>query len=292
MRDFQILVDSTADITESEMKDYDIDYLHMSFYLNGKIYDASLNWTEIDPLDYYKLMREGFRPMTGQASYNEITNKFASYLEKGKDILYIGCSSSLSGTINLARIIACDFIDKYPDQKIVIVDSLRSNYSQAMLAIHASRMKKGGTSLGECVRILFQDRLKFQTYGLLESLEWIKKAGRVRKTYKVKNILGYRFLVYSDAEGENALFDSYKSRKSAINALAQIVKERLENNINNLYIEHGDCYEDALLLKDILIEKGIKNEIRISYLGPIVGATIGPDSLTVSFYGKKVLPNE
>ena len=289
MKNFQILVDSTADISLTLQKEYDIDYLHMSFFLKGKIYDASLDWTEIFPQSYYSMMRGGERSLTTQASLNEITSKFESILKRGDDILYIGCSSQLSGTINIARIVAGDYIDTYPKQHIVILDSLRSNYSQAMLAIKASKLKKEGKSLGETVRILFQERLKYQTYGLLESLEWIKKAGRVRKTYKVKNILGYRFLVYSDAEGNNALFDSIKARKSALNKLANIVLERLEKSDDAIYIEHADCLEDALTLQSFFQDNGIQNEIQISTLGPIVGATTGPDSITISFYGKKVV---
>ena len=287
MNEFKILVDSTSDISPQDQEAYEIDYLHMSYYLKGQIYDASLSWKEITPDEYYSMMKEGYRSLTGQASLNEISSKFESLLSKGYDILYIGCSSMLSGTINNARIIACDFIDKYPHNQIVIMDSLRSNYSQAMMAIQASKMKKENKSLGETVSYLFQERLKYQTYGLLDSLEWIKKAGRVKKTYKVKNILGYKFLVYSDADGYNTLFDSCMSKKSGLSQLADIVKERIEEK-HDIYIEHASCLSNAELLKEYLLERGIKEEIHILDMGPIIGATTGPDSLTVSFYGKKV----
>ncbi len=288
MPELKILVDSTADLSLEDRQKYNIDYLHMSFYLDKKIYDASLDWEEIQPKSYYRILREGHRSFTGQASINEITIKFEAALSQGKDVLYIGCSSMLSGTINNARIVACDFIDKY-DNKIVIIDSLRSNYAQGMMAIMAAKMYQEGHTLGEIVHVLHRDRLRYQTFCYLDSLEWMKKAGRVKSSYKLKDLIGFHSLVFSDADGYNSLFRSPKTKKGGLTSLAEIVYERLDKKANqDIYIEHADCLEDALEFSQILKSYGIKNTIKIAYLGPIIGATTGPQSLTVSFYGKKI----
>ncbi len=288
MSELKILVDSTSDLSLEDRQKYNIDYLHMSFYLDKKIYDASLDWDEIQPKKYYGLLKDGHRAFTGQASLNEITTKFEQALSQGKDVLYIGCSSMLSGTINNARVVACDFIDKY-DNKIVIIDSLRSNYAQGMMAITAAKMYQEGHTLGEIVHILHRDRLRYQTFCYLDSLEWMKKAGRIKTSFMLKNLIGFHSLVFSDSDGYNSLFRSPKTRKGALSSLVDIVISRIDKKTNSdIYIEHADCLEDALELSNRLKEKGIKNTIKIAYLGPIIGATTGPQSLTVSFYGKKI----
>ncbi|QOS39130.1 DegV family protein [Treponema rectale] len=288
MPELKILVDSTADLSLSDRQEYDIDYLHMSFYLDKKIYDASLDWEEIRPEDYYALMDQGHRSFTGQASLNEITTKFEQALSQGKDVLYIGCSSMLSGTINNARIVACDFIDKY-DNKIVIIDSLRSNYAQGMMAIKAAKLYQEGHTLGEIVHVLLRDRLRYQTLCFLDSLEWMKKSGRIKSSFMLKNLIGFHSLVFSDSEGYNSLFRSTKTKKGALSMLADIIYQRVDKKSGDpIYIEHGDCINEAHKLAVLLKNKGIKNPIQISYLGPIIGATTGPESLTISFYGKKV----
>jgi fatty acid-binding protein DegV len=71
--------------------------------------------------------------------------------------------------------------------------------------------------------------------------------------------------------------------------LADIIYQRVDKKSGDpIYIEHGDCINEAHQLEVLLKNKGIKNPIQISYLGPIIGATTGPKSLTISFYGKKV----
>lgn len=287
MRDFVIFTDSTSDLTDEDLKRYNIQYLHMSFYLDGKIFDGSLSWKDISPDEFFSKMNEKQKLFTGQVSYNEIMSKFEPVLKEKKDILYIGCSSALSGSINAVRLVHSELIDQYKEFKIIIIDSLRTNYAQGMMAIDASKMKEEGKSIDDIANTLIQNKLKYQTFSFSHTLFFMTKTGRIRIMQKFKDLLGYKFLIRSDSEGSNEVFKAVKLSKNGLLSLVDIIMERIDAIKNDLYIEYGDNLKETRLLVSYLKDRGFKGEIHISRIGPIVGASTGPKSINVSFFGKK-----
>lgn len=290
MKSFQVITDSTSDVELSYRNEYGLDYVQMVFNIAGREYPASLDWEELSASDYYNLMRNGNRATTGLVNAAEFSNKFEKYLSKGLDVLYISCSSRLSGSLNNAKIVAAELMDKYPNNKVICFDSLRSNYSQGMMALDAAMLANKGKSIDEAVRELSIHRLRYQTYATVDSLEWLRKAGRVKASSAFfGNLFGVKPIIVGDAAGNNYAFKKIRGRKQSLEALAKIVDERIINrNEATVFIEHADCLEDALFLKNLIIEKVNPKKINISNVGPIIGATVGPNSITVNFYGEKV----
>lgn len=290
MKSFQVITDSTSDVELSYRNEYGLDYVQMVFNIAGREYPASLDWEELSASDYYNLMRNGNRATTGLVNAAEFSNKFEKYLSKGLDVLYISCSSRLSGSLNNAKIVAAELMDKYPNNKVICFDSLRSNYSQGMMALDAAMLANKGKSIDEAVRELSIHRLRYQTYATVDSLEWLRKAGRVKASSAFfGNLFGVKPIIVGDAAGNNYAFKKIRGRKQSLEALAKIVDERIINrNEATVFIEHADCLEDALFLKNLIIEKVNPKNINISNVGPIIGATVGPNSITVNFYGEKV----
>lgn len=290
MKSFQVITDSTSDVELSYRNEYGLDYVKMVFSIAGREYAASLDWDELSAADYYDLMRKGNRATTGLVNAAEFSNKFEKYLSLGLDVLYISCSSKLSGSLNNAKIVAAELMDKYPNNKIICFDSLRSNYSQGMMALDAAMLANKGKSIDEAVRELSIHRLRYQTYATVDSLEWLRKAGRVKASSAFfGNLFGVKPIIVGDAAGNNYAFKKIRGRKQSLEALARIVDEKIINrNEATVFIEHADCLEDALFLKDLIIEKVNPKKINISNVGPIIGATVGPNSITINFYGEKV----
>lgn len=290
MKSFQVITDSTSDVELSYRNEYGLDYVQMVFNIAGREYPASLDWEELSASDYYNLMRNGNRATTGLVNAAEFSNKFEKYLSKGLDVLYISCSSRLSGSLNNAKIVAAELMDKYPNNKVICFDSLRSNYSQGMMALDAAMLANKGKSIDEAARELSIHRLRYQTYATVDSLEWLRKAGRVKASSAFfGNLFGVKPIIVGDAAGNNYAFKKIRGRKQSLEALAKIVDERIINrNEATVFIEHADCLEDALFLKNLIIEKVNPKKINISNVGPIIGATVGPNSITVNFYGEKV----
>ena len=290
MKTVQIFTDSTSDVVKKFREENELDYVRMVFTFAGKNYDADLDWADISPAEFYGMMRQGQRAITGQVQSQEIETKFESALEKGLDVLYIACSSKLSQSVNMAKTFSEDLAKKYPDRKIVCYDSLRSNYAEGLMAINAAKMALDGKSIDEIVKCLDETKLKYQTFATVGSLEWLKKAGRVKAGAAFfGNLFSVKPIIVGDKIGNNYAFKKVKGRKTSLDELVNIIAERVENPEQSyLFIENADCEKDAEYVKGEISKKVNFKEIFISSIGPIVGSTVGPDSITVNFYGKEV----
>jgi len=290
MKTVQIFTDSTSDVVKKFREENELDYVRMVFTFAGKNYDADLDWADISPAEFYGMMRQGQRAITGQVQSQEIETRFESALEKGLDVLYIACSSKLSQSVNMAKTFSEDLAKKYPDRKIVCYDSLRSNYAEGLMAINAAKMALDGKSIDEIVKCLDETKLKYQTFATVGSLEWLKKAGRVKAGAAFfGNLFSVKPIIVGDKIGNNYAFKKVKGRKTSLDELVNIIAERVENPEQSyLFIENADCEKDAEYVKAEISKKVNFKEIFISSIGPIVGSTVGPDSITVNFYGKEV----
>lgn len=292
MKKFQVLTDSTADVEKKYREEYDFDYMKNSFHFvdEDKEYDADLDWTEISSKDYYDKIRKGSLSKTSMIKPNEIEEKFTKYLEAGLDILYIACSSKLSGSFEAAKNMSKEFLEKYPDRKIICIDSLRSNYAEGLIAIDAAKMALNGCDIEEAVRYVEENKLNYHTYCTVATLEYLKKAGRIKASKAFfGNLMGVKPIILADAIGQNYSFKKVKGRKPSLDELVLLVKENIVNpSESTVFVEHADCFESAQYVADKIKEEVNPGMINISNIGPIVGATTGPDTITVNFYGKKV----
>ena len=158
------------------------------------------------------------------------------------------------------------------------------------MAICAAKMALEGKTLDETVEFLDKNKLKFQTFATVESLEWLKKAGRVKAASAFfGNLFGVKPIIVGDKNGNNYAFKKVKGRKTSLDELVNITVERLLDNENaTVFVEHGDSLRDAeYVAKEIKAKTNCK-DVHISTLGPIIGASCGPDTIIVDFYGKKM----
>ena len=290
MKSFQVITDSTCDVESKFRNEYGLEYVKMKFTIDGREYLADLDWNELSSSDYYNLMRDGKRAITGLVSEAEFYEKFEKYLSLGLDVLYISCSSKLSGSINNAKIIAAELADKYPNNKVICFDSLRSNYSQGLMALDACRLSNEGKNVNFVARYLVSNRLRYQTYATVNSLEFLRKAGRVKASKAfLGDLFGVKPIIVADANGDNIAYKKIRGRKQSLEELCQMVCDNIIDTKNaTIYIEHADSLEDAKELEGMLKEKINPKCINISSIGPIIGAAIGPDAITINFYGKMV----
>ena len=123
MGDYIISCCSTADVTETYLKDKNIEYICFHYYLDDKAYTDDL-YQSMSPQDFYQAMLDGAMTKTSQVNAEEFTQYFRKFLEQGKDVIHLTLSSGISGVINSARIAAEELSEEFPDRKIVVFDSL------------------------------------------------------------------------------------------------------------------------------------------------------------------------
>lgn len=291
MKKFAILGDSTCDLTTELRKKFDIDYCLMGVVVDGKEMAADLDWKEFTAKDLYGWMLAGKKVKTTQVSVEEFENKFKAHLDKGEDVLYISCSSALSGSVNTAEMVKASLLEKeeYKDAKIYIVDSLNACMGQGSMLIKASELRKEGKSIEEVAAWVEANRLKFNQFCTIDTLKYLKNAGRVKaSTAFFGDIIGVKPIFVSDAIGANNVIEKQKGKKNAMNRIVELAKETIEDAKNQtVYILTANAPEDAEYLKQKVSEEIAPKDIYVSTLGPIIGCTTGPKTVVIYVYGKE-----
>ena len=290
MSKLHIFIDSTGDLQKSFRDQYDIDYLPMDVSVDDKQIVASLDYDQGYSLhDFYEIMRNGKRIYTSQVSNPVIENNFRRVLKQGEDILYIACSGALSASVRAAEVIAKGLREEFKDRKIVCYDPCISGYAQGELAIRASQLAKQGKTLEEIVDWLDGNKFKYNQFGVVETLKYLKQAGRVSATSAFfGNLLAVKPIIISNKKGENVANAKVKGWKNAIKEVARLtveVGEDIENKV--VWIGHADNPEGAEFLKQEILAIAKPKEINIGPIGPIIGASSGPGTVISYVYGKE-----
>lgn len=291
MNKVKVITDSCADLDEELLTQYGIDYAKMSTVYNGYQSPAITTWTNNEAHDFYEIMRCGNRITTSQVSVDEFQKIFKKYLSEGYDIVYIGCSTKQSGSVNTGYVVANKMLSDYPHSKIYCIDSLNASIGEGMLAIEASKMAQDGLSSDEIYVKIMGMRNHVNQYVTVHSLDALRRAGRVKASAAFfGNIMGVKPILISDADGTQTPCKKVKGRQ---NSLCEIVSQ-LKNSIINpetqtIYIAHGDCSQEEI----DFVTNTVKNEINCKnihtvYVGPIIGASIGPDAIGVWGFGQEI----
>lgn len=293
MRKIVIITDSCADLNKELRTKYDIEYTPMRVLYDTNDIPASLDWEIISAPDFYEAMKKGTIFKTSQINAEQYLDVFEEELKKGNDILSISCSSALSASYYGSVRAKEELIEKYPDAKICCIDSRNSSLGLGIMCITASLMRQEGKSIDEIVKYIETHKQEMNQIATVEDLNYLKRAGRVTAASAVfGSILKIKPIIISDTLGQNVAIKKVRGRLTSIKTIVEMCKENYTNT-NNLFIgiTHAACLEDALEIKQMLLDtipETKKAEFIIDYIGPIVGASVGPGTVSVYFYGKEV----
>lgn len=291
MRNVKIITDSCADLSAQQLAAYDIDYAKMTTVEDGKEAPALLTWTPDEVHRFYDTIRGGKRITTAQVSVEEFNRVFGQYLDAGCDIVYIACSSKQSGSVNTGFVTAKKLLEAYPGAEIYCIDSLNASIGEGMLAIEAAELAKQGKSAKEIYDQIMAMRKNVQQYVTVHTLEHLKKAGRVTASSAFfGNLIGVKPILISDVNGTQTPIKKVKGRK---NSLQELVNQLRDNIIapetQTVYLAHADCQpEEVEALKEMIRAAIPCKDISVGYIGPIIGASIGPDAFGIWAFGKAV----
>lgn len=289
MKDFVIFGDSTCDMDLATRQEFNVDYIPMSYVVDDAEYTASLDWEFHSVKDFYDLMRNGKRIFTTQIIPNVCREKFLSAIEAGKDVVYIACSSALSSSYQTACVIAKELEQTHPDAKICCVDSLISILGQGHLVMEAARQRQLGKTAEETAAYIESIRLNVNMFGYPASLEYLRRAGRVKASSAFfGNLFGVKPLLISDRQGNNYALKKIKGAANVRNAIAEMVREAMTEESDTLYICHADCPDEAEALKTAILSLCAFQNVRMGTIGPIVGASVGPGTVAAFVCGKEV----
>lgn len=289
MAKYQIFSDSCCDIPTDLRHAHDIEYVRMNIVVDGVEKHADLDWEEYKPEEFYGWLASGKKIKTNQIPMEEFIEKFSAALEKGLDIIYIGCSSALTGSMNVLNLCKEDILAKYPGRKIIAIDSLTAAGTLGLLVLEAAKKRDEGLSIEELEKWVEDNKFKFNQFATVDTLTYLKNAGRIKGSKAVMGNLFHKKPIFiSDRKGNNYTLGTVTGTKNADAKLFEGIKNRIDKEkCNTVVICQGMAMDRALRLKK-RFEDELKVEVLIWWIGPIIGTTCGPGVLATFCYGKEV----
>lgn len=287
MNSFCITTDNTADLPYSFYKEHNIHFMYLPYVMEGRRY----TWKDELPVEkFYACMRAGQMPTTSQYNAEEVKTFWKPLLDEGKDILHIAFSSGLSGSYNSARIAAGDMEKKYPDRRIVVIDSLCASLGEGLLVWHAVKRREEGASLEEVSAWLRENRLHLCHVFTVDDLNHLYRGGRVSKAAAVfGTMVNIKPLLHVDNEGHLIPLSKVRGRKRSLLKLVDMMEERLGGYRDKnpmIMISHGDCLEEAEFVRDKVKERFGYDTFLINHVGATIGAHSGPGTMALFFLGE------
>ena len=284
---YTIVTDSSCNLPASLIDAYGLEVISLKYFAGEQAFESYQKGVDPDYPAFYNMARKKEPLSTTLAAPEVCTEVFTRILQSGKDLLYIGFSSGLSGTYQVAHTVLEDLKADYPDRKIYDVDSLAASLGQGLLVHHAVKQKESGKSLEEVYNWLLENRLKLCHWFTVDDLFYLKRGGRVSgATALVGTVLSIKPVMHVEDEGHLIAKGKAIGRRRAIETMVDKMAETAINPAEQVvFISHGDCKADAdYLAEQIKARLGVK-EVLIHYIEPVIGCHAGPGTLALFFLG-------
>ena len=289
MSDFVLLTDSCCDLPKALVDGMQLAYVPLCVHMDENTYRNYLDEREISYADFYAQLPKVRDIKTSAVNQHEFMEVMEPIAASGKDFIYIGFSSGLSGTYSAGALAVQELQEKYPDRKLFAVDSLCASLGQGMLVYYAYLQQQEGKRIEEVYDFLLKATPKMCHWFTVNDLMHLKRGGRVSAaTALVGSMLSIKPVMHVDDEGHLTVVDKARGRKNSIKRLLDEMKKTvIEPEKQVIFISHGDAREDAEYLAGMIREELKVKDVVINYVGPVIGAHSGPGTLALFFFGDK-----
>ncbi len=289
MASYVIVTDSSADLSAQMAEEAGVQVLPLRFTVEGQTY---YNWPdnrEMDPKVFYRMLREGEVATTAAVNISQYLDMLEPILQSGTDVLVLSFSSGLSATYDSSRLAAEELREKYPQRKIFAVDTLCASLGQGLLVWHAAQLKDQGKSIEEVRDWVEENKLHLCHQFTVDDLHFLKRGGRISATTAVVGtMLKIKPVLHVDDGGKLVNIGKARGRRASLKALVDRMEETaIDPAGQTVFISHGDCMEDAEYVAGLVKERMGVQDVRINYVGPVIGAHSGPGTLALFHLGSR-----
>ena len=292
MKKYVIIVDGTADISEAMQKEFDIKVVPGMLHLPGDVnIKQFLSWKDYDREEFYnKLKKNPNAYSTSPANPDEFAAAFGEYIEQGYDMLVMLMSSSMSGTYNFAVKGREQALEKYPDAKINMVDSLRFGPGFGLMAVKAAQLRDEGKSLDEVTAWIEENKCRYHQAGWLDDLSFVAKKGRLNHAAAfMGTLVGIKPIGEFDYNGMTTVLGKAKGAKKAYSVLLRYIAETIENPQEQMiFVAQSNRMAQAEQYKKMIEETIKPKEVRIIDVFPASGINVGPGLMAAYYMGKPI----
>lgn len=290
---YWIVTDSAIDMPKSWIDQQEnLRILNLSYILDGVSYISDGTDESIKAI--YNAMREGKMLKTSQVTPEMWEECFRELLSAGHDVLTIAFSSGLSGTCSAAFTAAEDVRADYPDRKLLVIDSLQASAGEGLMVHYALENRANGMSIEENAAWISENVQNFIAWFTVNDLMHLHRGGRVSAASAiVGSLIRIKPIMRVDDEGKLSVYEKAAGRKRSIRILAEkIIADIVNPEGQTIHISHGDCEDEAQSLAEMIKEALPVADVRISFVGSVIGAHTGPGVIAIFCMGNGRTPNK
>ena len=287
---YQIFTDTSSGMSKSLRDQFKIDYFRMGIVVDGDEKLGDLDFVDFSREEMYNWVRDpNIKVRTSLVTAKEFEEKSLPYLEKGIDILYIACSGALSGTRNAFELFKPELLEKFPDRKIISIDSCRAEMALGLMVIEAAKLRDEGKSIEEVAEWVEKNKQTYHETGSIDTLKYLKMYGRVSGAAAFfADTLNIKPIIMFDVNGMNYTFKKVRGEKKALDECFNYIKDNVVEGVTDV-IYLGASLENPA---QDYFKKRIEEELHIKtekyFISPIVGICCGPGMYGCWFRGKEV----
>lgn len=286
---FEIITDSSANLPDHMIDEYGLHILSLVFRVNDQEYKSYTKGEKTDLKRFYTMMREKEHITTSLVNIEHAMEQIEQLLRNGKDVLYLGFSSGLSGNYQAIAMVMNQLKEEYPNRKIYAVDTLAAALGEGLLVYYAANLRKEGKSIEEVYEWIVENRLHLCHWFTVDDLFFLLRGGRVSSASAiVGSMLSIKPVMHVDDEGHLIVMEKVRGRKKSLDALVLHMEQTVMNPEGQMvFISHGDCLEDAEYVKKKVLDKLPVKDVLVHILDPVIGAHSGPGTVALFYIGEK-----
>ena len=284
---YRIFTDATSDLPAQFAEQLHVTVLPMGFTMEEKEYFYIPGKSDMPIETFFEKMRAGIPVTTAQVNTFTFIEAFEPVLKGGEDVLYIGLSSKLSGTVQSAFSAAEELGAKYPDRKVAVIDSCSASLGLGLLVYYTAR--KHDLSIGDLAKWVEENKLRFVHWFTVDDLVYLKRGGRISgATAAIATILNIKPVMHVDNEGYLVAVEKVQGRKKSLRALFERMEKTVDTKATDtVFIGHCAAKPDAEYVASLVHEKYPDIMIHIGDIGTSVGAHSGPGTIALFFVGSE-----
>lgn len=286
MREFVITTDSNCDMDPEYLAENEVGVIPHYYTVEEEVYGDG---RELTISQFYDALREGKKSITKASDPDVIRKRFGEYAQQGKDILHISFSSALSPAYDNIVNGANEIMAKYPEMKIIVIDTLSASLGEGIIISKAIEMKREGKSLEETVQWARENSPHLNIQFTVDDLNFLYRGGRLSRSSAILGtVIDIKPILYVNREGELVSLDKVRGRKKVLMTMVDNMAERLgEYKDKQVFIGvvHGDCEMDARYVANMITERFGYTDIVIRPIGPSIGVHTGPGAVALIFLG-------
>ena len=292
---FLLSCESTIDLPYSYANERNLPVLFYSYQVDGVNYEDDMGRDPEALPKFYGFLAEGKLPTTAQLNEFQYETFFDNLLQQG-DVLHIAFGSGMTASVQNAMLAAETLREKYPERRLVVIDSLCSSSGYGLLVDGAADLRDAGKSLDEVADWVLAHRQNVHHQFYSTELKFYRRSGRMSgAAAAIGTVLGICPIMRLDDKGRIIAYDKVRGKKNAVARTVETMKRHAEGGeaySGKVFICHSNCPADAEATKAAVAAAfpHIDGEIRICDIGTIVASHSGPGTVAVFFFGDARAP--